>query len=256
MSGAAVFRSRATGVNWSARFPSSAITGLSSVRKPGSLRIESSISRPPLGAGLGRRVRLHDEVGHPLLLARERAQHGVGVRRELAEHLVLAREDREHLVGLPQGGVGAMDDLAQLLAAAGDADAELAEQDRQPLALRPAKDVVDEVEVDRRVRPATGLGLERQLVLVVAHVLELGAALFVPWLHSTNFSPISDCGRTVHSASWWNGVKRESSMLSTTSALLSSVTSSDSIAPTLAPAIFTSSPGTAAATLSKIARTL
>ena len=77
----------------------------------------------------------------------------------------------------------------------------------------------------------------------------------VPGLHSTNFSPISDCGRMVHFASAWNGVKRASSICRTTAAFLSLVTSIDLITPILAPATLTSSPGTAEATLSKIART-
>jgi hypothetical protein len=78
----------------------------------------------------------------------------------------------------------------------------------------------------------------------------------LPGSHSTNFSPISDWGRIVQRASARNGVKRSSSMRRTTAALFSSVTSIESITPTLAPATFTSSPSTAAATLSKIARTL
>ena len=77
-----------------------------------------------------------------------------------------------------------------------------------------------------------------------------------PGSHSTNFSPISDCGRTVHVASWRKGAKRPSAMRSTTTAFLALSTSIESITPTLAPAIFTSSPGTAEATLSKMARTL
>ena len=44
MSGAAVFRSRATGVNWSARAPRSAISGRSSRRKPGRRSIDASMS--------------------------------------------------------------------------------------------------------------------------------------------------------------------------------------------------------------------
>ncbi len=78
----------------------------------------------------------------------------------------------------------------------------------------------------------------------------------MPGSHSTNFSPISDCGRTMHFALARKGTKRGVvDVAATTAAFLSSVTSIDSITPTLAPATFTSSPGTAAATLSKIART-
>ena len=78
----------------------------------------------------------------------------------------------------------------------------------------------------------------------------------MPGSHSMNFSPISDCGRTLHLASARKGAKRPSSIRSVTAAFLSAVTSIDSITPTLAPATFTSSPGTAEATLSNTARTL
>ena len=75
-------------------------------------------------------------------------------------------------------------------------------------------------------------------------------------VHSTNFSPISDCGRTWQRASvrksWYAG----SWMSSTTAALKSRVTSIESILPTLTPATFTSSPGITKPALSKIARTL
>ena len=76
-----------------------------------------------------------------------------------------------------------------------------------------------------------------------------------PGSHSTNFSPISDCGRIVQPASLLQGVKSSLSMRSVTAAFSSSVTSSVSTAPTTAPAIFTSSPGTSDDALSKIART-
>ena len=76
-----------------------------------------------------------------------------------------------------------------------------------------------------------------------------------PGSHSTNFSPISDCGLIVQRASARKGAKPGSSIWRTTIAFLSSVTSSSLIAPTRAPAIFTSSPSTAPETLSKIART-
>ena len=54
-------------------------------------------------------------------------------------------------------------------------------------------------------------------------------------VHSTNFSPMSDCGRIVHSASRRKSSKPGRSMRSTTAALWSGVTSSDSILPTLTP---------------------
>ena len=66
---------------------------------------------------------------------------------------------------------------------------------------------------------------------------------------------MSDCGRIVHSASLRKSSKPGRSMRSTTAALWSGVTSSDSILPTLTPAIFTSSPGMTEKAFMKIART-
>ena len=132
-----------------------------------------------------------------LLLARERRERAVGVARELGQHPVLAGEDGEHLVGLAQRRVGAVDHLVQLLAAAGEAGAELVEQDRQPLAVRAAHDVVDQVEVDRRAgaaRAAAGAGPRRRR----RRSAPAPGWPPCPGSHSTNFSPISDCGRTVH----------------------------------------------------------
>ena len=77
-----------------------------------------------------------------------------------------------------------------------------------------------------------------------------------PGVHSTNFSPISDCGRIVQLASEWNGEKPGLVTSSTTTALFAGVTSSDLTCPTFAPAIFTSSPVTTLAASSKTARTV
>jgi hypothetical protein len=74
-------------------------------------------------------------------------------------------------------------------------------------------------------------------------------------VHSTNFSPISDCGRIEHSASRRKSSKPGRSMRSTTAALWSGVRSSDSTLPTLTPAILTSSPGITENAFMKIART-
>ena len=76
-----------------------------------------------------------------------------------------------------------------------------------------------------------------------------------PVLHSTNFSPISDCGRIVQWASARNGANPRRSIFSTTTARLSLVTSRESTEPITAPAVFTSSPDTTFAALSKMART-
>ena len=113
-----------------------------------------------LGGGLRGLVGLDDEVGDTCSRSRASgAERRVGVARQPREHAVLAGQDREHLVGLAQRRVGAVDDLVELLAAAGEAGAELVEQDREALAVGQAHDVVDQVEVDRRARvrrPAAG----------------------------------------------------------------------------------------------------
>ena len=75
-------------------------------------------------------------------------------------------------------------------------------------------------------------------------------------VHSTKRSPISDCGRIVQVASVRKSLKPASVMSRTTAALLSGVTSSDWILPTLTPEILTSSPGITVKALLKIARTL
>ena len=74
--------------------------------------------------------------------------------------------------------------------------------------------------------------------------------------HSTYFSPISDCGRMRHDASERKSVKPALSISRTIAALLSGVTASESILPTLTPAILTSSPWMTEKAESKIARTL
>ena len=75
-------------------------------------------------------------------------------------------------------------------------------------------------------------------------VLDLGqlAPGVGPGLQSTNFSPISDCGRISQEAPSWNGVKPGLSIFSVSAARLSGVTSRLLTSPTTAPAIFTSSP--------------
>jgi hypothetical protein len=74
-------------------------------------------------------------------------------------------------------------------------------------------------------------------------------------VHSTNFSPISDCGRMRQLASRRKSAKPGLSMIITTAALLSGVTSSFSIWPTLTPATLTSSPLMTEKAVSKTART-
>jgi hypothetical protein len=74
-------------------------------------------------------------------------------------------------------------------------------------------------------------------------------------VHSTNFSPMSDCGRIVHSASRRKSWKPGSVISSTTAAVWRSVTSSAAIRPTVTPAIFTSSPSDTVNALRNSART-
>ncbi len=77
---------------------------------------------------------------------------------------------------------------------------------RERLADRLLRDVLDDVGVDRRARVCvTGRGTRPcpgPLVICCS-----GGALRVPGLQSTYFSPISDCGRIAHVALAWNGVK-------------------------------------------------
>ncbi len=126
-------------------------------------------------AALGRRLggdrRLVDEAGDALALARERAEDRVGVDRELHELAVLAGERRQDLVRFPQRRVRALDDLRELVAAGGEAGAEIVEDQAEAVRIGLFHDVVDEVEVDR-----LAVLLERQQILPLAG-LSLGDLL-------------------------------------------------------------------------------
>ena len=100
------------------------------------------------------------EVGHVCTLARQRGQHGVGVARELGQGAVLAAQDGQHVVGLLEGGVGAADDVAQVLTATSEPGAELVEDDRQALAVGQAQDVGHQVQINR----AGGLRCRQQVL--------------------------------------------------------------------------------------------
>ena len=137
--------------------------------------------------------------------AAERLHDRVGVDGERRELLVLAREQSQHLVDLAQRGVGAPDHLVEVLAAAGEPDAQLVEDDRQALALGLAHDVVEQVEVHGLLVFSTG---SRRWPLPGPSSISASSrggsastARCCVGSHSTNFSPISDCGRTVHYAS-------------------------------------------------------
>ena len=100
-------------------------------------------------------------------LTGERLHDRVRVDGERVELLVLAREDAQHVAELAQRRVGPPDHGVEVAAAAGHARPELAEDDRQPLAVGLAHDVVDQVEVDRRLRAVDGqqvLALARAVV--------------------------------------------------------------------------------------------
>jgi hypothetical protein len=105
--------------------------------------------RVALGRGLRELLGLDDEAPDVLLVARQLADHLVGVAREIGEDLVLAGEDRQHLVGLAQGRDRAADGVVEVLGVARDGRAELGDDVAQALAVGAAQDVVDEVRRDR-----------------------------------------------------------------------------------------------------------
>ena len=134
-------------------------------------------------------------------------------------------EDGEDAVGLAQRRVGAVDDLAEVLAAPSEAGAELVED--QP-----------EAVADRAAAGCSGSGRGRRSCRCSRAAAGTGrppaarpgssggrAAGVVPgargWVgvQSTYFSPISDCGRIRQLASWRKSLKPESSISMTTTAL-------------------------------------
>ncbi len=144
-SGAAFCRSRRSGVCSSVSLPSSAIVGFSSSRNVG----KSSNCR----ASSARRVALISAVSPAsttqratsLLLLLELRDHAVRVGDEVLDDLVLVAEDLEHLARLAQAGMGALEDLLEVLRPAGEARAELGEDQPEPLAVRPPHDVAEQV---------------------------------------------------------------------------------------------------------------
>ncbi len=163
IAGACAPRSANTGVAWSANPPRRTIVGRSS-RRNGGRRWRSASRSARRSAVASRHLGgVLERGGDAAALAGQRRQHGVAVARQLLQRVVLRGEDRQHLVDLAQRRVGAADDLVEVGAAAGDARAELVEDDRQARLLRLARDVVDQVEVDRLARV-----LDRQQVLALA----------------------------------------------------------------------------------------
>ena len=206
----------------------------------------------------------------------QRLQHGVAVAGEAGELVVLVGEDLEHAVGLAQGGVGAVDDLAEVVAAGGEAGAEVVEDEAEAVAVGGAVDVLDQVDVDGLavvLERAAGAGpppARRPRSPPARAAARWPAARGWVGVQSTSFSPISDCGRMMQEASSRKSLKPSSVMFMTTTALpgtgcappsrlaISSgpVTSTDSTVPTVAPAMRTSSPLTMKPPLSKMPRTL
>ena len=199
-----------------------------------------------------RRVGLGDEVGD--MHALSRASGAQDRRRSSvarwASVWFCVGEDLQDLVGLLERRVGAPDDrrCSSAPRPARPVPSSLMMIDSRWRYGQP-HDVADQVEVDRlgvvlragsRYWPLPGPSLD---LLAAAGAGGCPAGRGCVGVHSTNFSPISDCGRIVQLASLRKSWKPGSVMFRTTAALWSGVTSSDSIVPTLTPAILTSSPG-------------
>ena len=123
MSGATAPRSVSTGVISLLSAPSRTIVGRSSRRKRGQ-PLDVGLQRvAALGGRLGDLAGVLDRAADVRALARQRLEDRVRVARQVGDHLVLLGEDLQDLVDLLQRRVGAADDHAQVLAAAGDADA-------------------------------------------------------------------------------------------------------------------------------------
>ena len=122
-----------------------------------------------------------------------------------------------------QRRIGAADHFVQIAAATGEAGAELVEDDREALALGQSRDVAEQVDVDRACVFCTGSRYwplpSRPLAIFFS-----GGASGVPATRgcvgrqSTNFSPISACGRIVQLASARKSLKPAFEMFSTTAA--------------------------------------
>ncbi len=83
-----------------------------------------------------------------LALPGERLERSGTVFGEVVERLGLSLEQRQELVRLAQRRVAAHDDLLEVFAAGREADAELVQDQSEPVRVGLAHDVVDQVEVD------------------------------------------------------------------------------------------------------------
>ena len=221
-------------------------------------------SRAPLGGRL--RDRGSSCAIAPLTCRRSRASGArivSRVDRQLLQRRVLATRGSEHLVDLLQRRVGAPDDRVEVLAAAGDAGAELVEDQRQPLRgtgarmmlLIRSRSTDCCVFVDRQQVLALARAVRRSSRAAAAARAPAGARLrrlALDELLADQRLRAHDAARVACGSPGSRGRRSRS----TTAALKSGVTSSESILPTLTPATLTSSPGITKPALSKIARTL
>ena len=165
-----------------------------------------------------------EEAGDRRAVAGQRLEDGVPVAGERGELGVLVGEDLEDAVGLAQGGVGAVDDLAELVAAGREAGSEVVEDEAEAVAVGDAVDVLEQVEVHR-----LAVVLQRQQALALAGPpsgissssgggSEPGRAAG-SGCSPRSVSPISDCGRMMQEASSRKSLKPSSSIRMTTTAL-------------------------------------
>ena len=155
---------------------------------------------PPLGRGGGRVARRLDEARQLALLARERGQRAVGdSARRPSTRFWRARMVSTRSVSRSAGLARWMTSFRSLPRPARPVPNSFSRIDRRSRYGR-LHDVVDQVQVDRRARPAraaAGAGPRRRR----ARSAPAPDWRRCPGSHSTNFSPISDWGRTVHLAS-------------------------------------------------------
>ena len=125
------------------------------------------------GRGLRRVAGLADEASDVAAVARDADERAVGVARQRVDRAPVGGEDLEHLVGLAQGGDGPAQRRVEVLAAAGEPDAELGEDEAEALARRAAQDVEDHVGRDRAGRLLDGDRVRGRAVLLARIAVEV-----------------------------------------------------------------------------------
>ena len=103
----------------------------------------------PAGGRLGHRVGALDEALHLAPAGRQLGKCSIAALDELLQRLALVGEHRQQLVGLAQRRVGAADRRVQIVRAPREADAELGQEDPEPLAVGPPECGEDGVDLDR-----------------------------------------------------------------------------------------------------------